>query len=108
MSIYPSISLSGGICFHSHIRITMQIKAFIPEPVSLQDRLAACCVGWQLLSGSTSCTTPYYTPNFATERQGSPMGAQPWVMKVPPQSVPDGFLCSQEHSKMSFQPLKRF
>ena len=108
MSVYPSINLSEGAYFHSHIRITLQIKAFIPEPVSLPDRLAACCAGWQLLSGSAPCATSCYTPNFAPERQGSPMGAQPWVMKVPPQSVTDGFLCSPEHSKMSFQPLKRF
>lgn len=35
-------------------------------------------------------------------------GAQPQVNKVPFQSVTDGFLCSREHSKMSFQLLKRF
>ncbi len=39
-------------------------------------------------------------------RRWSPQVAQPRVFEVPPPSFPDGFLCSPEHSKMSFQPLK--
>ncbi len=83
-----------------------QINNDFFELVPLPDEVAACGFDWQRLSGSADYRTRLYGRNFAPGRQGSLQVAQPWVLEVPLPSVPDGFLCSPEHGKMSFQPLK--
>ena len=47
-----------GVYFQSHIRITLQINKDILELVSLLRQVAACCAGWQPLTGSSLCPIP--------------------------------------------------
>ena len=97
-----------GVYFQSHIRITLQITRIFWNLYHFSGKwqhvapVDTDCPGQASVRYCVKGVTLH--PNGRVRRRWR----SPEFERHSPQSVPDGFLCSPEHSKVCFQPLKIF